>query len=103
MKVIYQLSYKYDEFPEGVEVVDCRAIKNPYNSRLSNEQMIRIVRTDKRFEELVRDGVRKLKTNPSLVVACSYGKHRSRAVAEEIYKRISKTYPGLVLMIKSLR
>lgn len=87
MKTILQLSYKYDEFPKEVPVVDCRVINNPYHKNKSERAMMEAVVANPLFPKVVDSGVELLQTVDTIVVACAYGKHRSGTVARTIAKR----------------
>ena len=88
MKTIYQLSFKYNNFPKGVPVVDCRVIENPYKRYLTDKARMEAVRHDPKFNGLVEKAIEYLGANDEVVIACTHGKHRSGAVAEEVAKRV---------------
>ena len=88
MKTIYQLSFKYNNFPKGVPVVDCRVIENPYKRYLTDKARMEAVRRNRHFNPLVEKAVAYLGAGDEVVIACAYGKHRSGAVAEEVAKRV---------------
>ncbi len=89
--MLYQ--FAYNNFTHGkpspamTPVLDCRIPTNTYRRGYSDEWCKDRVRNDPLFESVVQQGVPLLKTHGVLWVGCSYGKHRSGAVASEISER----------------
>ena len=89
MKIIYQLGYKVDTFPVDIPIVDCRVIRNPYSPTKSKDQMEREVRQSSVFMILVLDSIKLLENYNSVIIACSYGRHRSGEVVKETVRILS--------------
>ncbi len=87
MKVIYQLSFKLDNLPKGVPIVDCRVIRNPFKRFLTDKARKEAVRNDRKFNDLVEKAITLLQENDEIVIACTHGRHRSGAIAEEVALR----------------
>lgn len=85
MRIIYQLGFRVDLFPNDVPVVDCRKLINPYPEQ--GDKARDIVKADPLFEKIVSRAIKILSLNPSIVIACSFGIHRSGTVVEEILRR----------------
>lgn len=86
-KRVVQFSFKLQGAPPGLPVVDCRIIPNPFAAHASDERRLAAVRQDHRFESLVKRGVALLLLHDTIAVGCTWGKHRSGAVALEIATR----------------
>ncbi len=86
MKII-QFAFKNGQ-PVGPPVIDCRIIPNPYSLARADADRLALVRADPQFERLVQAGVGALERgHPEIAVGCQFGRHRSRAVAQEIAAR----------------
>lgn len=70
--------------PKKVPVVDCRRIPNRYTATATDETIKGWVRSSPHFMECVHEGIDLLKDHHTIYVGCSYGRHRSMAVAEHI-------------------
>ena len=86
---IITFSYRLDGKPTGVPVVDCRGINNPHHKRGNDEAKRAVVRTHPLFEVLVQQGVELYRVYGEVYVGCTWGRHRSVAVATEIERRIA--------------
>lgn len=88
-KIIYQLGFKVDDFPPTVPIVDCRIIRNPFSMCGADEEREKAVRDDINFDRLVGECTYLLLTQyDELIVACSYGRHRSGEVVKEVRRRL---------------
>lgn len=85
MKII-QFGYNKG-VPKGMPVVDCRRIKNPFGRVKNDAEMEAWVRGDLYFERIVVEAVQLIASNQQVAIGCSYGRHRSLIVAEEVAKR----------------
>ncbi len=83
VKRIVQFGYTKGA-PEGIPLVDCRTIANPY--RLPEGEKLLAVRNDPEFAPKVEIAVQLLTREKADVIGigCSYGIHRSGAVAQEV-------------------
>lgn len=85
MKRVIQFSYKLDGGPpEGVPVIDCRVIQNPYRMANTDAARIELVEKHPAFPVLVEVGVGVLGVQDAIAVGCTWGRHRSGAVARAI-------------------
>jgi hypothetical protein len=74
--------------PEGIPLVDCRAIRNPYPRYKNDRAKAReAVRTDRFFMPIVQQASRLLEKHETIAVGCGYGVHRSGAVIDELKRR----------------
>ena len=87
---VITFSYRLDGKPSGVPVVDCRAINNPHHKKGNDEAKRALVRQHPLFEALVQEGVAKHDYYGEVWVGCTFGRHRSVAVAQEIEARLVK-------------
>jgi len=92
MKRVIQFSYKLDGSPpEGVPVIDCRVIQNPYRQADTDAARIELVKKHSAFLVLVETGVGVLAVQDAIAVGCTWGRHRSGAVARAIATRTGAT------------
>lgn len=77
------------------QLVDCRTLKNPYNKVDSDDTLRHKVRMSPGFMGKVSDGVALLAQYDTIYVGCTYGRHRSYAVAEEIMAYVDATIERL--------
>lgn len=105
MKTILQFGFKWMRtdsligkhgFGEDSPVVDCRVLKNPYSPSLSTDECMAMACMDPLFTRVVEEGLAGLSWSETIAVGCSYGKHRSGAVAREIARR----FDGEVTVVK---
>jgi len=70
--------------------LDARCVTNPYKHGESDESMRARVLDDPGARRLVERGVQYLTDVPdaAVFVGCSYGRHRSVAIADEIARRL---------------
>jgi RNase adaptor protein for sRNA GlmZ degradation len=88
MKQIVQFSYKLDGGPPaGMPVIDCRVIANPYSKASTDAARIELVEKHPAFPVLVETGVELLALRNTIAVGCTWGRHRSGAVARAIAAR----------------
>ena len=87
---VITFSYKLDGKPSGVPVVDCRVISNPHHKKGNDETKRALVRQHPLFDSLVAQGVEKYNEYGEVYVGCTFGRHRSVAVAQEIEARIAR-------------
>jgi RNase adaptor protein for sRNA GlmZ degradation len=97
MKKILQFGYSV-RVPEGIPLVDCRAIVNPY-SRFRHDKstgallkMREMVRMDRFFMPIVQQAARLLEKHEVIGIGCGYGVHRSGAVIDELKRRARFKY-----------
>lgn len=93
---VTSFSYKFGPVPmrHGRRlVIDARVIDNPYQHGEADEVMRANVLAEPLAQLLVDQGVEYLEAHPDCMVAvgCSYGRHRSVAVADEIARRVGVT------------
>lgn len=88
---IVYFSFWTDQIPSDWPIVDCRCIKNPFSKHASDAARWNAVRQDRNFMPLVREGVAKYKEHGKVAIGCEFGRHRSRVVAEEIGRILSKS------------
>jgi RNase adaptor protein for sRNA GlmZ degradation len=87
-KVIVQFSYRNSSsVPDGLPVVDCRSLPNPYQRYTKDEDLKNTVRQLPGFEGVVHHGMQLIAQHDIIYIGCAYGKHRSGAVAEELAAR----------------
>jgi len=85
MKTILQFGFK-NGVPEGVPVIDCRAIPNPYHASDDPKEVARIVRASKYFNALTMKACWALAHRDTIAIGCTHGVHRSGEVAKEVAK-----------------
>lgn len=87
-KLIVQFGFKFAtaEQLKGKNIVDCRVIQNPYVKGVSSELLKTQVRQSPEFMQLVALAIKRLSTEDEVYIGCTFGKHRSGAVAEEVAK-----------------
>lgn len=84
MKKVIQFGYNV-RVPEGIPLVDCRVIKNPYPKFAHDRVAARhAVRSDPNFAGLVVQAEELLRKHDVIGIGCGYGVHRSGAVVEEL-------------------
>lgn len=90
MTKIIQFGYKYvrPEQLEGLPVLDCRVIPNPFQWGVADAVLIERVRTNPEFPKVVERGLQLIAEHGAVYVGCAYGKHRSGAVAQELASRV---------------
>lgn len=95
---VVSFSYKFNVTPRHwlrghLLVLDARTVTNPYVHGESDETMRARVLDDRRAQRLVERGVQYLTDVPdgTVAVGCSYGRHRSVAVADAIAARLGVT------------
>ena len=88
---IRQFGYRVldgQKIPPEAYVVDCRSIHNPYQTGRSDEWLWEQVRKAAGFDDRVKETLRLLRDGHPLVwVGCTFGRHRSVAVAREVLSR----------------
>ena len=84
---IIQFGYKYQEPPVKAQVVDCRIIPNPWSPGISDVEAKHRVTSSGHFERLVARAVQLIAAGETVWIGCTFGRHRSGAVAEEVAKR----------------
>lgn len=85
--------YKRQDPPiEATLVLDVRSITNPYQKGRSDESSRRMVLKHPLAESFIQQGVSHLLSDPDAFVAvgCSWGQHRSVAIAKAIWSRYRK-------------
>lgn len=86
MRKVIQFGYNV-KVPEGIPLVDCRVIPNPYPKYAHDPVAARYsVRTHEKFLTLVQTGIDLLKEHDVVGVGCGYGVHRSGTVVKEMEK-----------------
>ena len=91
-KKILQFGYSV-RVPEGIPLVDCRAIKNPYPRYKHDRAKAReAVRMDRFFMPIVQQASRLLEKHEIIAVGCGYGVHRSGFVIDELKRRFRYGY-----------
>ncbi len=87
---VLSFGYKFQAKPRGAFVLDARVITNPYKHGEPDEVMRNRALDTAEAHQLVERGVAWLREHPegTLAVGCSYGRHRSVAVANEIARRV---------------
>ena len=97
MKRIIQFGFSV-RVPEGIPIVDCRAIVNPYSkfrhdkSTAALLKMREMVRMDRFFMPCVQQASRLLEKHEVIGIGCGYGIHRSGAVIDELKRRARYGY-----------
>ena len=87
MKKIIQFGYSV-RVPEGIPLVDCRSISNPYPKYAHDFAAGRhMVRNDPHFQTCVDEAYALLQSHDVIGVGCGYGVHRSGEVVREIETR----------------
>lgn len=87
MKTIIQFGYEVHVPPNGIPLIDCRVIPNPFG--IKNELLrARAVLQHPKFKELVLNGMAQLSLHDTIGVGCGWGVHRSGEVAKEIQRKI---------------
>ena len=86
-KIIHQFGFKWFQPPEGVAVLDCRILQNPFKRGTPDNILIETVRALDLFEVTVLGGMQLLAIHDEIYVGCAFGKHRSGAVSQELAKR----------------
>lgn len=88
---VLSFSYKFNTVPMRLEhehllVLDARTVKNPYVHGTPDEEMRRTVLHDPAAGRLIERGTQFLTDVPggTVAVGCSYGRHRSVAIADAI-------------------
>lgn len=104
MRTIYSFGYKMngeDQFattgPNAPLIIDCRGLYNPHQDANLRKMTGRDEEVQQRMQEsalaqiMVQEAIRYLTKNPDGTVAfgCSYGKHRSVAMAEIVAREFS--------------
>lgn len=86
-KKIIQFGYNV-RVPEGIPLVDCRVIANPYPKFAHDQVAARhAVRTDPAFPGLVDQAEKLLAENDVIGIGCGYGVHRSGTVVDALMRR----------------
>lgn len=84
-KKIIQFGYSV-KVPEGIPLIDCRSIPNPYRVTDPVAQR-RAVRGHPDFQVKVWEALRALETSDVIGIGCGYGVHRSGEVVNEVLYR----------------
>lgn len=90
MARVVSFGYKFPPKPQASKTLDARIIDNPYVHGTPDDVMRAAVLDSTYAEQLIQRGVDFLTEFPesTLAVGCSYGRHRSVAVADEIARRL---------------
>lgn len=88
VKKIIQFGYNV-KVPEGIPLVDCRVIPNPWNIGDPVAQR-HAVRNHPSFPGLVDEAEALLKSHPVIGVGCGYGVHRSGTVVDALERRFRR-------------
>lgn len=102
MKRVVQFGFSV-QVPDGIPLVDCREIRNPYPRYKNNPAMAReTVRLDPNFMRTVQKALDLLRKHDVIGVGCGYGVHRSGTVVEELKHRVRYEH-GMEFTVEKMR